>query len=171
MGDGRSTIVIPVPEADPVIGGYRLRYDPPARRGMPAHVTLLYPFLPPDALDAEIATRLRRVFAATPAFSFLLAGTAEFARGVLFLQPEPPAPFVALTRALSAEFGVVPYEGHIAEPQPHCTVAQEADELMRREIEIKLGPALPIQSHAREAWLMVRDEESPWQIRDRFRLR
>jgi len=170
MGSGRSTLVIPVPEADAWIGSYRLLYDPSARRGMPAHITLLYPFLPPDALDGEVTRYLHRLFASTPGFRFQLTRTAEFAQGVLFLEPEPREPFVALTRVLVKEFGLQPYEGRIAESHPHCTVTQEADELMRREIEIKLGPALPIQSHAGEVWLMVRDEETPWRVSERFSL-
>jgi hypothetical protein len=170
MAGGRSTIVIPVPEADPVIGEYRLQYDPPARRGMPAHVTLLYPFLPPDALDGTITARLQRLFAATPAFRFVLARTAEFAQGVLFLEPEPLEPFLTLTPRLTDEFDVPPYEGRVADPYPHCTVAQEADDLMRREIEVKLAPALPITSEALQAWLMVRDDDTPWRVQDQFAL-
>jgi 2'-5' RNA ligase len=170
MAGGRSTIVIPVPEADPVIGEYRLRYDPPARRNMPAHITLLYPFLPPAGLDDAVITRLRQLFAKTSVFPFTLTATAEFAHGALYLAPEPAEPFLSLTRRLSAEFGVRPYEGRIADPHPHCTVAQEADELMRREIEIKLAPVLPIASAAREAWLMVREDETPWRVQERLAL-
>jgi 2'-5' RNA ligase len=168
MTGGRSTIVIPVPEADSLIGGYRLQYDPPARRGMPAHVTLLYPFLAPSDLTETVSRRLAEMFASETAFRFALCRTVEFAQGVLYLEPDPSEPFLALTRRIEAEFGVQPYEGRFVDPQPHCTVAQEADELMRREIEIKLAPALPVESQAREAWLMVRDDRTPWRLLERF---
>src|SRR5437660_989822 len=43
-----SALLIPVPEAEPLVGQWRLEHDPSARAGVPPHVTLLYPFLPPD---------------------------------------------------------------------------------------------------------------------------
>ena len=35
-----------MPEAERYIAHYRERYDPSARRNVPAHVTILYPFVP-----------------------------------------------------------------------------------------------------------------------------
>lgn len=34
------------PFGEPLVGGFRERYDSSAAYGMPAHVTVLYPFLP-----------------------------------------------------------------------------------------------------------------------------
>ena len=42
-----SALVVLVPAAEPCVGALRLRYDPVARLGMPAHVTLLHPFVDP----------------------------------------------------------------------------------------------------------------------------
>ena len=44
-----SAVVVEVPEAEPLVGAWRLRFDPVAALGMPAHVTLLYPFVAPSA--------------------------------------------------------------------------------------------------------------------------
>ena len=38
-----SAVVIPVPEAEPLVGELRLEHDPAAAAGVPAHVTLLSP--------------------------------------------------------------------------------------------------------------------------------
>ncbi|HEX9447459.1 MAG TPA: hypothetical protein VF920_05740 [Dongiaceae bacterium] len=35
-----------VPEAEALVGALRARFDPSASQCVPAHVTLLYPFLP-----------------------------------------------------------------------------------------------------------------------------
>jgi hypothetical protein len=39
----QSAIVVVVEEAEPVVGAHRLRHDPVASLGVPAHVTILYP--------------------------------------------------------------------------------------------------------------------------------
>jgi hypothetical protein len=41
-----SALVVLVPEAEPLVGPFRERYDPSASAGMPAHITINYPFLP-----------------------------------------------------------------------------------------------------------------------------
>ncbi len=48
-----SALVVEIPTADPVVGGWRATHDPSADHGMPAHITLLYPFRPPGAIDAH----------------------------------------------------------------------------------------------------------------------
>jgi hypothetical protein len=42
-----SAAVLLVPEAEPVVGVTRARYDRSGRWGVPAHVTVLFPFVPP----------------------------------------------------------------------------------------------------------------------------
>jgi hypothetical protein len=49
-----STILVPVPEAEPVVGQLRARLDRAASRGIPAHVTILYPFVPPGQITAAV---------------------------------------------------------------------------------------------------------------------
>src|SRR5215207_2399787 len=46
-----SALLIPVPAAEPTLQRWRERLDPACRLGVPAHVTLLYPFVAPAALD------------------------------------------------------------------------------------------------------------------------
>ncbi|WP_079312549.1 hypothetical protein [Microbispora sp. GKU 823] len=41
-----TALVVEVPSAEPLVRGLRERYDSFAAYGMPAHVTVLYPFLP-----------------------------------------------------------------------------------------------------------------------------
>jgi hypothetical protein len=53
MGN-ESAIIIPIPEAEPIVGPLRLQYDGAARLGVPAHITVLYPFYPIQAAIGEI---------------------------------------------------------------------------------------------------------------------
>ena len=55
-----SIILIPVPEATPLVHQYRLHYDPSAPAGVPEHLTLLYPFLTPDKIDGAVLSMLSR---------------------------------------------------------------------------------------------------------------
>ena len=49
-----SAPVILVPEAEAIVGRWRQRYDPSAAVGMPAHITLNYPFLPGEPAGTEM---------------------------------------------------------------------------------------------------------------------
>jgi hypothetical protein len=49
-----TAIIIPVPEVELVVGVLRLEYDPTARLGVPAHITVLYPFCPLQSVGTEI---------------------------------------------------------------------------------------------------------------------
>ena len=56
-----TALITRVPEAESYIARYRDRYDPSARRNVPAHVTILYPFMAPTLVTAEVLERLRAV--------------------------------------------------------------------------------------------------------------
>ena len=44
--EGQTGLVLLVPALDPLIGRWRERYDPVTAYGMPAHVTVVYPWKP-----------------------------------------------------------------------------------------------------------------------------
>jgi hypothetical protein len=56
-----------------VIARFRDRFDPVAALGMPAHITILYPFVPPDSITGDVLERLRRLFASHRGFAFSLS--------------------------------------------------------------------------------------------------
>jgi 2'-5' RNA ligase len=144
-----TAVIIPVPEAAPTVARHRWTHDPTSALGIPEHITLLGPFVEPDV---GVERALANIFATAPAFAFQLARTGWFGNQVLYLAPEPAAPFIALTHRLVAKFGVKPYRGEFADVIPHLTVAQESG---TSELEAQLLPALPIDARAVEAWLMV----------------
>ena len=100
----QSALLVPVFNADAVFGAVRERLDPAAKRGVPAHITVLYPFLAPEALDPAVLSELRSFFAAHASFRFSLSRTAWFGDSVLWLAPEPDAPFRVLTDAVAARW-------------------------------------------------------------------
>jgi hypothetical protein len=50
-----SALIVAVPEAEWAVAALRAAYDPAASWGMPAHITVLYPFLPPEVMAAVAA--------------------------------------------------------------------------------------------------------------------
>ncbi len=148
--------MIPVAAATPVVAPWRERLDVSAVHGVPADITVLYPFVDPVAITGDHLAQLAALFASTPAFDFVLDRVGYFDDSVVYLAPTPPDPFVALTRRLVDHFpGYPPYGGAYDETTPHLTVGDRGalDELHRAAAAVE--PALPIGARATEVWLLV----------------
>ena len=158
-----SAIIVPV---DLPIAMRRLRdrMDPLAAQGVPAHVTLLYPFAPPATLDAGSRARVARTIASESAFSFVLARVERWP-GVVYLRPEPGEPFDRLIRALAAAFpDYPPYGGAhaVADIMAHVTIAQ-SDRADYLDAAAHALPAfLPVRAVCREAWLIAHRPAEHW---------
>jgi 2'-5' RNA ligase len=119
----QSAILVPVPEAEPVVSRHRARLDRAAVRGVPAHVTVLYPFVATPTITAATMAALADAVASVRAFDCQFPVTAWFGQDVLWLPPRPAGRFRALTRAVSAAFpGYLPYGGAYHYAVPHLTV-------------------------------------------------
>jgi 2'-5' RNA ligase len=169
-----SALLIAVPEAEPRVSSLRSRYDPGATRGIPAHVTVLFPFKAPDQIEPADLEALADTFAAFQAFDFQLTRVTAFP-DVWYLAPEPVSLFKALTRAVVARFPECPpYGGAFGDDSiPHLTVAQIADpmefEAVGAQLRDSVESVLPLQARADDVWLMD-NAAGPWSIRRRFRL-
>jgi hypothetical protein len=153
-----TALVLTVPEAEPRVQRWRTMHDPVAIRGMPAHVTLIYPFLPAAQLTAEALSAVAETFATASSFDARLASCRRFP-GVSYLAPEPVAPFVELIERLIARFPEVPpYGGRFAEIIPHLTTGQARDPDVLDAIERDLSPALPIPFRVDRAVLYEKRE-------------
>jgi 2'-5' RNA ligase len=163
----RSTVIVTVPEAEPVVGEWRLRYTLDAPAGIPAHVTVLFPFVEPERLG-EVEGRLAELISAVPAFDVTFARTARFP-DVLYLEPDPAEPFVALTHAIEREWpDQPPYGGHYETIVPHLTVAEPEDLVMLDGIAADVEQHLPIVTRAREASVFVEDHAGHWHEHSRL---
>jgi 2'-5' RNA ligase len=122
-----SAFIVRVPEAEPQVAHLRERFDPMALLGVPAHITLLYPFLSPEQITTPVLGASRTIASAMTAFPFRLDRIGRFP-GVLYLAPEPATPFAAFTNALARRFPEFPpYGGQFQTIVPHLTVAHVND--------------------------------------------
>ena len=169
-----SALLVALPQVGPVIDAWREGYDDGAvARGIPAHVTVLYPFLSPDEMTTASLRRAREVIAEAAPFDLVFREVAEFP-GVIWLRPEPEEPVRALTKALwSAYPQCPPYGGVFPDSQPHCTVAHPTpvyQHRLRHEIERDLAPSLPITVHVDAVELWASDAHDHWTLRERLPL-
>lgn len=126
MEPTQTALIAAIPEAEPAVGELRARLDSSFTWGIPAHVTVFYPFLPPAAIDVGVLAAVQETVSAVPRFAVTLTRAAWFADRVLWLAPEPDEPFRALTVALARRFpGAVPYNGEFADVVPHLTVGHD----------------------------------------------
>ncbi|MGM1060024.1 2'-5' RNA ligase family protein [Saccharothrix sp. Mg75] len=163
MGDlswaEETAVIVPVPAADPVVGRYRRRLDRSAGWGVPAHVTVLYPFVPPHRVDElGVLDALGEVVAGAPAFGCAFRRTEWFGEDVLWLAPEPAAPFRALTEAVWRRFpDWPPFGGAFAETIPHLTVGttEVGDPAGLRDAERELAGVLPLRTRIGQVRLIA----------------
>ncbi len=135
-----------VPQAEPVVGEHRRRLDPTAAAGVPAHVTVLYPFVPPGEVTAATVVALREAVAPVVPFPCTFAETAWFGDDLLWLAPSAVAAFDELTARVCRAFpDQVPYGGE-HEPRPHLTVGygRHAPLEALRAAEAQVAEQLPI---------------------------
>ena len=134
----RTALIVPVREASDHYTG------PP---GVPAHVTVLFPFMDGADVDEQAVRALLSRFSA---FDFVLDRVERFENGMPWLHPSPSAPFVDLTAAVFERWpDHPPYEGAFDEVIPHVTITRED------------GGQLPIRCRATEVWLIEERGEEP----------
>jgi 2'-5' RNA ligase len=156
-----SAIVIPVERAEPLVGPLRMLHDTFAARGVPAHITLLAPFMPPPSvLDAT--DELTRFFAEVEPFDFLLTSVRRFPRSA-YLHPHPPDPFIELVQELAKRWPAYPpFAGAFTTIIPHLTIAHQVDDAVIDSVERALTPKLPIACRATSASLLCSDDTGWW---------
>lgn len=80
-----SNLVVLVPEAERVLAASNALVPPEQRLTAPAHITLVYPFIPPEAITPAVTAELAAFFQPLPRLSFELT-IGWFGREVLLLR-------------------------------------------------------------------------------------
>jgi 2'-5' RNA ligase len=125
MQASETALIVPVPAAEPAVSPFRALLDPAATWGVPAHVTVLYPFLAPDRIDDDVLANVGRLVAAVPRFEVAFTHVEWFGDTVVWLAPVPDGPFRDLTAAVWNRFPEAPpYGGAYADIVPHLTIGQ-----------------------------------------------
>jgi 2'-5' RNA ligase len=168
-GDRRTALVVVVPEAQALFDRWRRRWDPAP--GVPAHVTLLFPFRPVALVDDALLAELRELFAGAVKFDVEFRSVGLFDE-VAYLAPEPAEPFLELTQALVERYPEHPPYGEEAFDQivPHLTIVNRSPPQLLDEVASALVHKLPIRVAVREATLLEEGEDGVWRPRLAFPL-
>lgn len=157
-GATETAVLVLVPEAETAVREHRAHLDMAASWGVPAHLSVVYPFVSPADIDDTVLARLAVAVGTVRAFDCVFPRSAWFGDDVLWLAPEPDAPFRELTRAVVAAFPAhQPYGGAYAEPTPHLTVGElrlgSPDQLAAAERAVRAH--LPIRARVEQAVLLA----------------
>lgn len=118
-----SAVIVRVSLPD-ALGRLRLRCVRDAGLGVPAHVTLLYPFVEGAALSTEVRRTVESIASGHPSFSFELSGPFQWPDTV-YAAVDPDERFLAIHRELAAAFPAYPIYGRPEfELVPHVTIAE-----------------------------------------------
>lgn len=151
-------IRVPVPSG---LDRLRRRWDTSARTGVPAHVTILFPFVSAPDLTLADRSTLAAIARGVEPFDIAFRQVGRFPT-VVYLAPEPSAPITALTDAVSARYpGYPPYGGVFDEAIPHLTVT-EGETAPLDEIAADAGRWLPFTHHATALEMLVETPQGRW---------
>lgn len=167
---GRSAVIVSVP-LPARLRALRLQNDHNARQGIPPHVTLLFPFAPADALTRPVREDLARVAASHEPFAVAFRAVRAF-RTVVYLAPEPSAPFLGLTSDLFTAFPAYPpYDGEIEMTAliPHLTMAEDEHQPVAALVR-EIASSLPFEVVVRTMVVITEDDRGRWSVRWRLRL-
>ena len=136
-----------------------------AADGVPAHVTLLYPFVGPDTLDRGVRARVASVAARHRPFEFDLSGPFRWP-DTIYAGVEPAGTFLAIHRELAAAFPDFPIYGRPPgfELVPHVTVA---DGPFVDDPSVARDPAwssVPVRRAARALEVIASDGGGRWRL-------
>lgn len=159
----------------------RRRFTAEAHLGAPAHVTLLYPWVPPACLTLDDVHRLGDVVAAHNGFEAEFTSIEEFPGGVFYLKPEPHDDFMALISLVHRLYpDYPPYQGRFPSVVPHATLIGSTQNVAEEEqwtaseaasAVANLDAHLPIPFSVNEIQVLCgNDEAKPWTPLARCRL-
>jgi hypothetical protein len=170
--EAQTALVALIPEADPVVGRYRSQLDSGAQVGVPAHVTILYPFLPPGMVTDTIVAELDRLLGGHTAFDVSFDSVAWFDDQVAYLRPTPDEPFRLLTASAWRRWPACPpYGGAHSEPTPHLTIGDGGRSPDLEAAATAIARSLPIRSRVSDVHLMTgTDQPASWTEHSAFTL-
>lgn len=164
--EGESALVLVVEDAESVVGRWRASGDPSASQGMPAHVTVLYPFLPRERIDSETLAAVEVIASRRTPIVMTFASFGEFP-DVLWIDPAS-GECRRLVEAVGARWPrLTPYGVPGLEVIPHLTVLDGAGHGTICEAREEIGGRLPFSTVVSALTLMA-FRDNRWRVERTF---
>ena len=168
----QTAVIVPVPAADPLVDRHRRHLDAAASWGVPAHVSVLYPFVEPADVDDQVIATLGDALSTVAAFDCCFGRTRWFGQDVLWLDPEPAGWFRDLTTSVWGAFpDHAPYGGAHDDVIPHLTIAERrlGDLAAVRAAEQAVQTGLPLRTTIDKVLLIAGTQApSSWRLLQEF---
>jgi hypothetical protein len=167
-----SAFIVEAPAAEGLTGDLRERFDSTARLGVPAHITVLYPFMDPTLITTAVLHWAQEALGRVPSFEYSLGEVGRFPT-TAYLAPVPAAAFIAMTASLVRTFPEFPpYGGEHAGSIPHLTVAHgdaTHAEAAAAELESRLRMHGPIEARC-SSIVLIENSTGRWERMHVFQL-
>jgi 2'-5' RNA ligase len=161
-------VIVPVPAADPLVDRHRRHLDAAASWGVPAHISVLYPFVEPAEVDDQVIAALAAAIGSVAAFDCCFERTGWFGEEGVWLDPEPAGWFRDLTKAVWSAFpDHAPYGGAHDDVIPHLTIAERrlGDLAAVQAAERAVQTGLPLSTRIERVLLIAGTQaRSSWRI-------
>ncbi|MFC0527074.1 2'-5' RNA ligase family protein [Phytohabitans kaempferiae] len=165
-----SGLVVPFPDLEHAVGSHRHRHDPRAAIGVPAHVTIHFPWIPAASVDENALEKVRELAVSVEPFEVTFKELHWFGETVLYLAPEPEHQLRDLSDRSAALWPEAPrYDGAFDDVVPHLTVGQ-ADKEVLRPVQAALARELPLKGKAEEVYWFALNRGGRWERRAAFPL-
>jgi len=155
-------------EVDALIAKWRHATVAMASRGVPPHITLLYPWRRAPITAADMSA-LKSVVKEQRPFSLVFTRVQHFSNRVLYLAVNEDSEVKTLRLKIVAAFpDASPYGGEFSTPITHLTIARAPDDVtfdaLMHEVSASVASELPIEIFVREIVVMEEGEDTNWNV-------
>lgn len=141
-------LLLITPDAESLVGRWRAEHDFAARVGIPSHVTVRTPFLPPESWRDPALSLLERFLPIDVTLARL-----ENRPGALVIVVEPDDELREITEAITLSWPTLPpHKGNRPDLAYHMTVVRTANDRSRSEAWEAIAPHLPLRVTGTEMW-------------------
>ena len=155
-------------EVDALVSRWRHATVAMAAKGVPPHITLLYPWRPAPITDVDVSA-LKSVLKEQRPFPLVFTRVEQFANRVLYLAVSEESELTTLMEKIVAAFpDASPYGGEFSAPIPHLTIAMAPDDVtfdaLVQEVSASVASELPIKVIVQEVVVMEEGEDTNWKV-------
>ncbi|MEV6757081.1 2'-5' RNA ligase family protein [Streptomyces sp. NPDC051214] len=162
---GTTAVLALLPEAEPLLELAAQVDERVVRPGVPAHATLLYPWLPAAKVGPSELERLQAILVrAAPDVGRIHLRLAEVERGGAFVGVPVPELRSLATAVREAYPGQAPYGGRFGQNPPvHVTVSLDATDRTAADIAHRVTGRLPISAEVSTVHVVALSPDG-WQV-------
>jgi 2'-5' RNA ligase len=153
----------------PGLEALRMRSIRDAPDGVPAHITLLYPFADESQIDATVRAVVERIVA-RHRVGILTLGERRLFPDTIYASVEPDAPLRALQAELAGAFPELPLYGGAHAFEPHVSIVEGPSVDGSPDAADAAWQELPTTAMV-DAVELITNRDGRWAMRHRFPMR